>query len=334
MKMIDIHQDTNDLESIYRFTECAISRDGLFEAGQNVEKIFISNDKKEEYIFFSNGRILVSVISNICPAAYYEFLPSKIKTPVKAILMDLDGTSVISEEFWIELIRLTVSTALENKNFIFHEEDMPFISGNSVSEHLLYCKNKFKLKDDLSNLISIYYSYFEGFLNMKNDNYIMKYFHPRDNLKSFLLSLKKNNIKIGLVTSGTIEKAMFEIEAAFKIMDIEESPDSFYDCIITAGKSVNKSICGTLGELVAKPHPWLYRENALVGLGIDFTERNQIVCIEDSAAGVMSSRLAGFPTIGIAGGNIKRSGCKKFCQYFIENLVELFSILNIENGGE
>lgn len=332
--MNDVYKGINDLESIFNFTQCETSSDGMFKVGKNVEKIFISDDRKEEYIFFSNGRILVSIISNICPTTYYEFFPSKIQTPIKAVLMDLDGTSVMSEEFWIELIRLTVSTALKNKEFLFYDEDLPFISGNSVSEHLIYCKNKFKLKEDLNDLIVIYYNYFESFLNMKNDNCIMQFFHPRDNLKSFLLSLKKNNIKVGLVTSGTIEKAMFEIEVAFKIMGFKETPDSFYDCIITAGNSVNKNICGTLGELVAKPHPWLYRETAFVGLGIDFSERNQVVCIEDSAAGVMSSRLAGFPTIGIAGGNIKRSGCEKFCQYFVEDLMELFGILNIKNGGE
>lgn len=332
--MTDIYKDRNDLEGIFCFNQCKTSSDGIFKVGENVKKIFISDDGKEEYIILSNGRILVSIISNISPATYYEFFPGKIHTPIKAVMMDLDGTSVMSEEFWLELIRLTVSTVLKNKEFRFHNEDLPFISGNSVSEHLIYCKNKFELKEDLNDLIVIYYNYFESFLNMKNENGIMRFFRPRDNLKSFLLSLKKDNIKVGLVTSGTIEKAMFEIEMAFKIMGIKEKPDSFYDCIITAGNSVNKNICGTLGELVAKPHPWLYRETALVGLGIDFSERNHVVCIEDSAAGVMSSRLAGFPTVGIAGGNIKMSGCEKFCQYFIENLVELFSILNIENGGE
>lgn len=332
--MTDIFKESNDLESIFSLEQRETTGDGIFKAGENAEKIFTSKDKKEEYIFLSNGRVLVSIISNICPATYYEFLPNKIQTPIKAVLMDLDGTSVMSEKFWIELVRLTVSVALKNKKFLFHNEDLPFISGHSVSEHLIYCKNKFKLKEDLNDLIVIYYNYFESFLNMKNDNCIKQFFHPRDNLKAFLLSLKKNNIKVGLVTSGTIEKAMVEIEVAFKIMGFKETPDSFYDRIITAGNSVNKNICGTLGELVAKPHPWLYRETAFVGLGIDFSERNQVVCIEDSAAGVMSSRLAGFPTIGITGGNIKRSGCEKFCQYFVEDLMELLGILNIKNGGE
>ena len=40
-------------------------------------------------------------------------------------------------------------------------------------------------------------------------------------------------------------------------------------------------------------HPWLYAEACRVGLGIPFEERNSVVGIDDSGAGVCSIRLAG-----------------------------------------
>ena len=61
--------------------------------------------------------------------------------------------------------------------------------------------------------------------------------------------------------------------------------------VITAGTAIRKGQAGTLGEIEAKPHPWLYAETAMA-LGV--SNKTKIIGIEDSAAGVMSIRLAGF----------------------------------------
>ena len=79
--------------------------------------------------------------------------------------------------------------------------------------------------------------------------------------------------------------------------------------VITAGTAIRKGQSGTLGEIEAKPHPWLYAETAMA-LGV--TDKSRIVGIEDSAAGVMSIRLAGFAALGVAGGNLKQSGMMPF----------------------
>ena len=44
--------------------------------------------------------------------AYYPVEPVKVEKPVKAVLMDLDGTSVRSESFWIWIIQLTTASLL------------------------------------------------------------------------------------------------------------------------------------------------------------------------------------------------------------------------------
>jgi beta-phosphoglucomutase-like phosphatase (HAD superfamily) len=107
-------------------------------------------------------------------------------------------------------------------------------------------------------------------------------------------------------------------------------PKTFYDCIITAGFPLGRGEVGTLGELEAKPHPWLYAETAY-GLGLGHDERNCVVGIEDSGAGVCAVRLAGFYTVGISGGNILQSGTKVFCNSYHDDFVSILDL--IESRG-
>ena len=121
-------------------------------------------------------------------------------------------------------------------------------------------------------------------------------------------TLKENGVKIGLVTSGLYQKAWPEILNAFQTLGMGD-PVDFYDAIITAGTAIRKGQSGTLGEIEAKPHPWLYAETAMA-LGV--TDKSRIIGIEDSAAGVMSIRLSGFAALGVAGGNLNQSGMLPF----------------------
>ena len=128
-------------------------------------------------------------------------------------------------------------------------------------------------------------------------------FVPAPGVKEFLLALKRDGIRIGVVTSGLHEKAWPELVAAFRTMELGD-PRAFYDAIVTAGFPMRAGEPGTLGELSPKPHPWLYAEVCRVGLGIPFEDRHHVIGIEDSGAGVCAVRLAGFAAIGMAGGNI------------------------------
>ncbi len=130
------------------------------------------------------------------------------------------------------------------------------------------------------------------------------------------------------MTSGLYEKAWPEILSAFQTLEMGD-PKGFYDAIISAGFPLRKGSVGTLGELSPKPHPWLYAETGCVGLNIPFSERNSVVGIEDSGAGVCSIRLAGYPTIGISGGNIVNSGTKALCNHYADSFEEILKILKI-----
>lgn len=301
--------------------------DNVFIVGNNgVKNIVCTGDKKVEFVCFEN-ETLALVKSSIGYPAYYRVSPVKLEKPLKAVLMDLDGTSVKSEDFWIWIIEKTVKSLLNDESFKFTEEDLPFVSGHSVSEHLQYCIRKYAPFATLEKAREFYFAHTHYEMNeIMEGRGIDGAFTPTKGLKDFLLKLKKHNVKIGLVTSGLYEKAWPEILSAFKTLDMGD-PAKFYDASISAGFPLRKGSVGTLGELSPKPHPWLYAETGTVGLNIGFNDRNHVVGIEDSGAGVCSIRLAGYTTIGISGGNIKSSGTIGLCSKYLDSFEEIYDYL-------
>lgn len=301
--------------------------DGKFAVGEDgVISIAAAKDRKVEFINFANYT-LAYVKSTMGYPAYYPVKTTKIEKPIKAILMDLDGTSVRSEEFWIWIIQRTIATLLGNEKFELETSDMPHVSGHSVSEHLKYCINKYCPDKTVEEARNYYFKHTHYEMNeILHGRGRVNAFTPAAGLKEFLLELKSMGIKIGLVTSGLYEKAWPEILSAFRTLNMGD-PKDFYDAIITAGFPIRKGEVGTLGELSPKPHPWLYAEVARVGLGIQPEESRHVVGIEDSGAGVCSIFLAGFPVIGVAGGNILESGTKAFCNHYCEGFHQIMQVL-------
>ena len=117
--------------------------DGQFTVGScGVISIWTTKDGKVDIISFQDGKTLTCVKSKMGYPAIYPFLPARIEKPVKAVLMDLDGTSVRSESFWIWIIEQTTARLLNNPKFELTQDDIPYVSGHSVSEHLKHCKTK------------------------------------------------------------------------------------------------------------------------------------------------------------------------------------------------
>lgn len=318
-----INKTSIDFSSLNELSQCS---DGVHIQGRNgVIGVFATGDGKVEFICYQES-CLAYVASAMGYPAYYPVYDTKIEKPLKAVLMDLDGTTVRSEEFWIWIIQLTTASLLNHPKFELEEADLPYVSGHSVSEHLIYCVNKYCPDKTVEQARTFYFEHTHREMQAIMAGHGRKdAFTPSPGIKEFLLELKSMSIKLGLVTSGLYVKAYPEILSAFNSLRLGK-PDDFYDTIITAGFPLRKGGCGTLGELSPKPHPWLYAEAARVGLGLDFSDRHGVVGIEDSGAGISSIRLAGFSAIGIAEGNIIESGtfglCDHYCDTF-ENILEI-----------
>ncbi len=314
----------DEKSGLIKIEECS---DGFYKTGDGgVRQILSTGDKKVEFIIFED-RTIAYVKSLMGYPAYYPVPDVKIEKPLKAVLMDLDGTTVKSEEFWIWIIQLTTASLLGKPEFELEEADISFVSGHSVSEHLTYCVEKYCPDKTVEQARSFYFEHthreMEAIMQGKGRK---NAFTPSAGIKEFLLELKSKGVKLGLVTSGLYEKAYPEILSAFETLGIGK-PDDFYDAIITAGFPLRKGSCGTLGELSPKPHPWLYAEVCRVGLGLEFSERHHIVGIEDSGAGIASIRLAGFAAIGIKDGNIIEGGTLGLCNHFCDSFEEILKIL-------
>jgi len=301
--------------------------DGLYKVGKNgVEAIYMTRDTKVEFIAF-DGRLIAYVKSAMGYPAYYPVYETRIEKPVKAVLMDLDGTSVKSESFWIWIIEKTTASLLDDSRFTLEDADLSYVSGHSVSEHLEYCVRKYCPDKTVEQARNYYFQHTHHEMNeIMLGRGRANAFTPTEGLKDFLMELKAREIKIGLVTSGLYEKAWPEILSAFKTMDMGD-PKDFYDAVITAGFPLRKGEAGTLGELSPKPHPWLYAEVARVGLGIPFEQRYSVIGMEDSGAGVCSVILAGYACIGIADGNIVESGTKSLCNAYVDNLKSALELI-------
>ncbi len=303
------------------------SSDGAFQTGRDgVVSIAATGDHKVEFIVFEH-HTLAYVTSSMGYPAYYPVHPVSIEKPIQAVLMDLDGTSVHSEEFWIWIIQQSTASLLGNPHFELEEADLPYVSGHSVSEHLQHCIRKYCPEKTVEEARGYYFEHTRRELQAILDGQGRENaFTPAPGLKEFLLELKAMGIKIGLVTSGLHEKAWPEIVSAFRTLKMGD-PLAFYDAIITAGYPLRKGEAGTLGELSPKPHPWLYAETGRVGLGIPFEDRNHVIGLEDSGAGVCSVRLAGYPTIGMTGGNILQSGVQALCCAMCNSFDDVLAII-------
>lgn len=303
------------------------SETGSFTAGKDgVKAIFTPLDRKVEFIVFED-KTLCNVKSALGYPAIYQVPEASYEGPATAILMDLDGTSVRSESFWVWIIEQSIAKLMKEPHFTLQAEDEPYVSGHSVSEHLQYCIDKYCPGKGLEDARRYYF---------ETTEYEMKEilegrgkagaFEPAHGLKEFLTEVKGHGIRIGLVTSGLYTKAMPEIISAFRTLGMGD-PLEFYDAIITAGQTFSRTQTGTIGELAPKPHPWLYSETAKVGLGIAGEEKGSVLGFEDSSAGVVSIRLAGFQAVGVAGGNIASGGVQSLCMETVSELCDSLPLI-------
>ena len=108
------------------------TEDGRFVAGKNgVEFVVATGDNKVEFISFGTHS-LACVKSAIAYPVYYPVHPVKTEYPLNAVLMDLDGTTVRSEDFWVWIIEMSTASMLGNPKFQLEDADLPFVSGLSV----------------------------------------------------------------------------------------------------------------------------------------------------------------------------------------------------------
>ena len=111
---------------------------------------------------------------------------------------------------WI--IEKTVQRLMEKESFRLEDEDEPFVSGHSVSEHLQHCINKYCPDKNVETARAYYYEIVENEMQKIMEGRGKKgAFVPAPGLKDFLTEVKANGIQIGLVTSGLYRLSLIHI---------------------------------------------------------------------------------------------------------------------------
>lgn len=181
---------------------------------------------------------------------------------VKAILIDLDGTLVDTTPALYQVYL----KFLEHYGHKGTKDEFNKLIGPSIDEIVEILHKKYKLPGNPRDLASMYVSMImlQGFEGTQ--------LFP--GAKEVLESAKKENIKLGIVTSGT--------HALVKVCLDPLRVRHLFDVIVTS-EDVSK----------AKPHPELY-QLALKKLSI---QPHEAVAIEDSPAGVDAASKADLQVI-------------------------------------
>ena len=285
----------------------------------------LKNLKLNNVEFYTRNDKLYGEINTNELTAAYEIKDVTFEKPAEAVLTDLDGTTLNSEPFWKYVIQLTMSKLIGYPKFSFEPSDEPFIFGYTTVDHLRYCINKYCPDKKIDDALKLYHivakEELDKVIKGEGNDFAFK---PAEGLKEFLLELKSRKIKIGLVTSGLKYKAVPEIVSVFRQLKMGD-PSEFYDSIITGGDRKTFGVYGTVGEMASKPHPFVYSEIAYMGLNVKNPSR--VLGVEDSSAGVLSLRFAGFPVIGLNSGNITESGLDGLCYKKVDKLTEILKLL-------
>ena len=310
---------------------CKIPGRGTLKAGEQGVTMLAVN-KAHEFIFVFRGSSVEVILNNkvgLFPS--FAMLPARIEAPIKGGLLDLAGTCVKSEAFWIAVILEAVNRMRNRLGMppvaAFDRSELPHISGRTVPEHLLYCIQHYCPRAALGELQDLYTDIAEEYMQKLNAGELdIDAFEPAEGLKELLLMLKENGIKIGIVTSGLYYKAWPELKQAMDKLGLGE-PTEFFDAVLTSGTLAKKGgACGTMGNAIAKPWPNIYFEAAQV-IGFTMDEREHYVGVGDSGSDAGSLRLMGTPFIGVAHGNIEQGGTKCMCTDFAGSLAEVKELL-------
>ena len=102
-----------------------ILKNEYFECGKDgVRKILTPDDKKIDIVEFDD-KTLCYVKSGMGYPAIYPMYETHFEPKAEAVLMDLDGTSVHSESFWMWVIEQTTARLLGKSDFKYEKEDEP-----------------------------------------------------------------------------------------------------------------------------------------------------------------------------------------------------------------
>jgi len=236
-----------------------------------------------------DGREFVTVYTPVETRYAIPEAPERLPD-LEAIMMDMDGSSTDTEKLVLEAMRRMMADALGDPSFAFARDDYPHIIGDSTTNHVKYLVARYGLDPaGLDAAIDAYYDEYHRTLRDIRDGRIRdRLIEPMPGLPEFLSTCKRRGIRVGLVTSSLREEVDIIMPEVFRRMGIAEPFERVYDGVIAAEE---------VGEAFLKPHPNLYVRMAEEKLRV--RDRRRAFVIEDSTAGIIAGRAAGFAVAAV-----------------------------------
>jgi len=180
------------------------------------------------------------------------------------IFLDFDG--VIANSY--KVMFNTYMEFLKKFGLKGNETEFRKLDGPNLYEIIDYLKSNYNLKKTKNELVEEYYKKIQDEFNKKAE--------PSQGITILLDFLKKNNYKLGLVTSS-LEKIVNPFLRKYNLF-------SYFDLYVF-GDEIEKS----------KPDPQIYQ----LGIKKAKVDKNKIIVLEDSEHGITSATKAGLFSINV-----------------------------------
>ncbi|GIG69203.1 HAD family hydrolase [Phytomonospora endophytica] len=244
--------------------------------------------------------------------------------PPTAIFMDLDGTTLRSEQFWIDILEATARAAGGN-DIRLRAEDRILLQGAPTRTHLAHIMRRYALDASLTELAATYEQVCEALYFTRSIPALAAEISLEPGFGEVRDWARRHDVPLILVTNGNERKAGVGLEVIAHHLACA-SGSEVCDGVWCA--PMRSSWLRPFGANAGKPHPWPYLEAATRGAQLDPTALRHAVAVDDSAAGVCSIRLAGIRSVGFASGNIRGTGAHVFCDHIVDSLFGLLTLLD------
>lgn len=208
---------------------------------------------------------------------------------LRAVLMDMDGSSTDTEKLVLESMRRAVAGELGRADFSFAAADFPNIIGDSTTNHMRYLSRTYGFPaEHIDRVMADYYRFYHKLLEDIAAGRVQdRLIEPMPDLRRFLETAKRQGLRIALVTSSLGKEVELVMPVVFAGMGMDGADyRDYYDAVMFADH---------VGEPFLKPHPNLYTL-AMERVGV---APHECFVVEDSTAGILAGRLAGCSVVAV-----------------------------------
>lgn len=217
-----------------------------------------------------------------------------MKTPVKAVIFDMDGVLIDSEPLWRQAMILGFNAA----GIPFTEDDCRVTTGMRLREVVQFWFERYNIDSHKAQETNI-------FILDHLISRIEKEGHEIEGVSPLLNQLKTGGYKIGLATSSDI-RFMNTVLNKLRIL-------SYFDAVVSAENLT-----------YAKPHPEVFLKCAQ-NLN---TKPQHCLVIEDSVNGIIAAKAASMRVVAIPEPVFKDRAGFKIADWQVAKLAEVNTILN------